>query len=190
MKRFDRIASYHISRFRFFWKYVLFIIALAAGAVAYRLGYSYIIFSSLIIFGLVGFVLLEIKVRSERFVLTSEYAKIDFGLFSKNTVRVPYYNIADIRIYQSFLQRFFRYGDIEIGVPGTVLQQRVSQHFSGKGDIKIISPGKDSAVGSRSRGIFLSKFQKVREIENHLLSRAGERQAPVTSVLHKPHVRR
>ena len=71
---------------------------------------------------IVGFIIVEIKLRSNGILLEKTGIIIGSGYLSKNVVRINYDHISDIRIRQSFFQRIFGYGDIEIGVQGASLQ--------------------------------------------------------------------
>lgn len=89
---------------------------------------------------------------------------IESGYFSKNSTRVNYNYVSDIRVRQSFFQRMFGYGDIEIGIIGSSLQQ----NFLGKGDVKIESKGLHPRI-------VLKNFQNVKKIEAIILSKMHAR---------------
>ena len=155
--------SYHVSRFTFFAHYVVVALLIAGGAAAYASGMSYAIYASA--FGLAVLIIAvsELRIRSNKIILANDVVIIESGVFSKNSTRINYGNITDIRVQQTFLQRAFRYGDIEMGVPGSFLQQ----NFSGKGDVKVDAAGLHP-------GVTLRKFQNIRSIEKSVLSRVSE----------------
>ena len=156
----EKIQSFHVSRLKFFSRYAVVVVLLALGIAGYRFGYSYIYYIPSIIVAIIGLIIVEIKLRSNGILLEKTGIIIGSGYLSKNVVRVNYDHISDIRIRQSFFQRIFGYGDIEIGVQGASLQQ----NFSGKGDVKIDPSGLHS-------GVVLKKFQNVASIERNILSR-------------------
>src|SRR3989338_776103 len=159
-----RVKTYHVSRIVFLLRYIILTALIIFGVVMYLLNYSYALYVSSIGLGILGFILLEFRIRSNKISTEGEGIIIESGTFSKSKVRVNYSNISDIRINQTVFQRMFGYGDIEIGVPGSFLQQ----NFSGRGDIRIETKG-------LYPGIILKKFQKVNTIENIILSNIRSR---------------
>lgn len=158
------MLSYHVSRLTFFSRYVAVLALLVLGVAFYRLSNSYTVLIPFILLAVAGFALLEIKTRNHKILLTPETIIVESGVFSKNSTKINYRSISDTRVRQSFWQRIFNYGDVEIGVPGANLQQ----NFSGKGDITV------NATDMRP-GIVLKNFQKINEIERHIASRISER---------------
>lgn len=158
------VLSYHVSRLTFFSRYVAVLALLILGIAFYQLNNSYTILIPFILLAVAGFLLLKIKTRNHKILLTPETIIIvESGVFSKNSTKINYRSISDTRVRQSFWQRIFNYGDVEIGVPGANLQQ----NFSGKGDITV------NATDMRP-GIVLKNFQKINEIEHHIVSRISE----------------
>jgi len=158
---------YHTSRFSVARYYVLAAIIVAVAAVFYELNGSTLTSVISVALLVVILVLTELKVRLNKVLLGSRGMTIETGMFSKSTTRLHYQSIVDIRVSQSFFQRMFGYGNIEIGVPGATIQQNVRQQFAGRGDVKI------SGLGSHHKGIVVHDMQNVREMERFILSRKG-----------------
>lgn len=163
MRKNSYAKSYHVSRLTFLIQYVISIVLLGFGLFAYFKGMSYAIFISSIGISALGFIVLETRIRSNKIILGNDNVSVESGLLSKNSIRIGYNNISDIRINQTFFQRIFGYGNIEMGVPGAVLQQS----FAGRGDVKVETAGLHP-------GITLKKFQNVRNIEIRVLSKMEE----------------
>jgi len=71
MPQQERSITFHTSRFRFFWAYVIFFILLVGGALAYRLGYNYMITLPVAVLGVLCLVINEIKIRSDKILIKS-----------------------------------------------------------------------------------------------------------------------
>ncbi|MEK6888331.1 MAG: PH domain-containing protein [Candidatus Aenigmatarchaeota archaeon] len=164
-----RVKTYHVSRLVFLLRYIILAALIIFGVAMYMLNYSYAIYVSSIGIGILGFIILEFRIRSNRIIMESDGITLESGTFSRNKIRVNYGNISDIRINQTMFQRMFGYGDIEIGIPGSFLQQ----NFAGRGDIRIETKG-------LYPGIVLKKFQKVDTIENIISSNIRSRKMQKT----------
>jgi len=155
--------SYHISRFTFFLRYLIIAVLLAGALIAYRLNMSYAIYVSAGGLAILGLIVFELRIRSNKVVLEKDVILIESGLFSKKITKINYSNISDIRVRQSFFQRILHYGNIEIGVPGSNLQQ----NFTGQGNVNVTTSGLHP-------GITLEKFQNIRSIEKTVMSKISE----------------
>lgn len=162
----SQTLCFRSSRFRFFANYILMAVFVAAGIASYVLGYHLVIYA--FFFGLTVFMLVvsEMKIMSDKIELSHDSITVELGLLSKKTRKINYHSISEIDVKQSFLQRLLGYGDLEIVVLGAHLQQNISHHFSGKGDVTLGSPDRTA------RGIVLKNFQSVRRIENEIMTRA------------------
>jgi len=158
------VYSYHVSRFRFASRYTALVLLLAFGVASYILHYNFFIYASSLCVALLGIMVFEIKIRSNKIVVDHDGILIRSGFLSKNSTKINYRSISDIRIRQSPLQRMLGYGNLEIGVPGS----SVTQNFTGKGDVRI-----ENFSGLHS-GVVLSKFQKVRSLEGNISSRISK----------------
>ena len=136
---------YHTARMSFFWFYVVCMIGLLASIYMYMNGGYYpFLFVSLLV--IIALALMEIKIKNNKVILREDHMKIETGLLSKKRTRINYQNITDTRIEQSFMQRVFGFGDIEIGVPGSIINRNINQKFMGIGDVKI------NDLGATGRG--------------------------------------
>ncbi|MBU0530191.1 MAG: PH domain-containing protein [Nanoarchaeota archaeon] len=170
------IPTFHMSRIGYLGKYILFLIVFLVPIILFITNYtlpiifqySEIIYPVLILIGLLGLVMLEIRMRSTKIRLEDSII-LNSGIFSKETTRINYKSITDVNIRQSFLQRIFGNGNIEIGVPGA--QQTITQHFTGKGDINL-----GDIKGHHA--IVLRNFQKVRKMEKIILERMRDYPQP------------
>ncbi|MFC2143704.1 PH domain-containing protein [Candidatus Aenigmatarchaeota archaeon] len=163
------IGSYHITRFRYIGGYILFVLLFVGGILLYSMGYGYFEFSFPIGLAIFFLVALEIKIRSTKIIMKERDVVVRIGLLSKKTTRIRYHNITDIHINQTFLQRVFKYGDIEIGVPGATQHHSLTQHFKGKGAVHV------GEFGKEGNGLLLKNIQNVKNIERKMLSKARER---------------
>lgn len=156
--------KFHVSHMKFSVAYVLIAILIVSGIAGYFFTNSLVYYVPLIALGVAGTAIIEIKLRMNSISLGRESMIIQSGSFSKNSIRINYNYVSEIRVRQSFFQRLLGYGDIEIGIPGASLQQ----NFLGKGDVNIDTKGLHP-------GIVLKKFQSVKKIEQIILSRIPTR---------------
>jgi len=158
--------TYHVSRFTFLFRYFIVTALVAIGILAIYAGMSYAIYLSAFGLATLALIVFELRIRSNRIRLADNVVIIESGVLSKNSTRISYGNISDIRINQTAMQRMFGYGDIDMGVPGSFLQQ----NFSGKGDVNIDTAGMHP-------GVTLKKFQNVRMIEKTVLKKISEQRS-------------
>ena len=159
-----RELSYHISRMTFFSRYISVLALLVIGLVIYQISLSYTVLLPFVVLAIAGLLVFEIKTRNHKIIIGSENIVVISGVFSKNATKINYANISDIRIRQTAMQRIFNYGNIEIGVPGASFQQ----NFSGKGDVMV-------NASDIHPGVVIKNFQKIGEIERHILSKISEK---------------
>ncbi len=159
------IESFHPSRFKYIKLYIFIIILIAAGYYFYSGGYSMAYFLPIWISPFIIIIYMEFSIRDPLLILDSDGLLLKSGTFSKSTKRIQYSHIANIQIKQNFRQRLFRYGDLYIDIPGSNVQQNISQNFSGKGDVKI------SGMGESEKALVLQRFQNVSKIEKILMNK-------------------
>ena len=161
----DAAHTYHTSRTKFSKHYLALVILLFASWVLRDMtGRDVVVpLATIAVLCIIGF---EVATRLERLTLTAEGLIAHTGLLSRSTTRINYNRIAHLNVTQSFLQRLVGSGNIEIGVPGATLNQRVIHNFSGKGDVKL-GPAHDLAP---KQGVVLQNFQSIRRIEAAIAS--------------------
>lgn len=153
--------NFHISRFRFFWSYVL-VFLLPAGAILwYNSGGSLVTTSILLIGFIVLLSLLEMKVRAKCISVKKMALVIENGVFAKQTSRIAYSQISYIHVRQTAFQRLLGYGDFEVGVPGEVTMH----YFAGTGAVNINNDA------TAPKGIIISGVQNVRKAEELIIAK-------------------
>jgi len=169
------IASYHTSRFSHIFSYIIGILLIVVGVfLAYPpfeipyisyLPLDVIYYVAIVALGAVILIVTDLKRMFYSLEMRETHLTIKRGVLSRKKSRISYKHITDVDVNQSAFQRLFRYGDIEIGVPGTSVQQSIRQEFTGRGDVNIERLGNVQ----QHRGIFLKGFKKVGEIESIII---------------------
>ncbi len=127
--------KFHISRWHYWYGYVFLIILLALAA--WRLlGGSINWFLALGFFALALLVLFEILIRLEQITITEHGIEFRKGILSRRVMRASYHSISNVFVKQSFLQRIFHYGTVEIDTAGGPEPEIVLHKFQSAGKIE------------------------------------------------------
>ena len=115
-------AIFHTSRLRYFLIYLIVIILLVLSFIIYKEG-SFKMPS--IIISLILIIIAEILTRATDLIIEENHITNEVGVLSKKTIRVHYFDISDVTIDQSFIQRILGIGDIHINSSGGSGQKEI-----------------------------------------------------------------
>jgi uncharacterized membrane protein YdbT with pleckstrin-like domain len=106
------------SRWRYFLWYALAAILIVSSIYAFDSGYDFLSYV-MGFMGVIMLILLEFQIRYHVLILNPHEIIMKRGLFSIKSKTIAYSAIVDVGVHQTFLQRLFRYGQLEIDTPGT-----------------------------------------------------------------------
>ena len=118
----DEKVMFHTSRLRYFLIYLIVIILLVLSFIIFKED-SFKMYS--IITSLILIIIAEILTRAIDIKIETDYITNEIGVLSKKTIRIHYFDISDVTIDQSFMQRIFGIGDIHINSSGGSGQKEI-----------------------------------------------------------------
>ena len=113
---------FHTSRLRYFLIYLIVIILLVLSFIIYKEA-SFKMPS--IIISLILVIIAEIFTRATDLIIEEDHITNEVGILSKKTIRIHYFDISDVTIDQSFIQRILGIGDIHINSSGGSGQKEI-----------------------------------------------------------------
>ena len=113
---------FHTSRLRYFLIYLMVIILLVFSFIISKDDSFKILF---IILSLVLVIIAEILTRANDLIIEENNITSEVGVLSKKIIRIHYFDISDVTIYQSFIQRILGIGDMHINSSGGSGQKEI-----------------------------------------------------------------
>ncbi|MBN1923250.1 MAG: PH domain-containing protein [Nanoarchaeota archaeon] len=121
------VDSFHPLFLRFFWHYIISLLLIALGILAYYYEYDilglslepfvYLLYLSGA--GIVWLILTIIANKAELFVITTHRLIYKKGLFNINTLDVDVDKIQNTKVHQSLIERIFNYGTFSVDTSGS-----------------------------------------------------------------------